>query len=200
MALPETAVPSRPALAGPFASVARSRGRSPAYGSARTAAPSRRRARTGPSASGTRRAAGSSGSSDGTSTPTFSLAFEPGGRRLAAGGEDGEILIWDIATGSPGDGRFPAAPRPSMRCAYSPDGRIAGLRPWVSPAGGAVDHMRGQGRRPDLGCRRRASCSAPSAAIPRTSWAWPSAPTAVRSPRSAAPGSPCPRRRASRAS
>ena len=84
-----------------------------------------------------------SGCSGGTSTPHSRLAFEPGSRLLASGGDDGDILIWDTVTGSLVR-TLPKSTETIYALGYSPDGRLLASGHGYPPLE-EVDHMRGRG-------------------------------------------------------
>jgi WD40 repeat protein len=72
----------------------------------------------------------------------WSLAFDPTGRWLATGAEDGRVRLWNPRTGAEG-AELPADPRHYGRAAFSPDGRTVavglGREVWLcDPETGAV--------------------------------------------------------------
>jgi WD40 repeat protein len=67
---------------------------------------------------------------------TMSVRFTPDGRRLAGAGDNGQVRLWDTATGlevltlrgagKPGTGHYGYIPR----VAFSPDGRYLAANNW----------------------------------------------------------------------
>jgi WD40 repeat protein len=79
------------------------------------------------------------------------VAFEPAGSRLAAGGEDGSIRLWDVAAGTE-IRKLEGHAGPVKAVAYSPNGRLiasggsdSSVRIWDVETGRELRTLRGHG-------------------------------------------------------